>query len=484
LVNILKDIFSPRTVVGLQLDGRCVSAVQVSNPAGNPSVDHMARQEIGKNEDFAEALRNFWEREKFRAEVVVTSIPTSLAVIREISLPVKNLKKLDKIVKYQMEPYVPYPIDEIVVNFFPPRPDHSITLTGVRKASLSEHLDALSRSGIAPAMVTLEDAALFFLYVHANPAKNDTPAAIVHLKSEETVVHVIHQRRLTFMRSLQGGADDLRSLKETLAVYQMKYPGEPVSEVLITGTVASDASLVERIEAMTGIQTSLWLPFDHFKNGKADIAAELQAGMSVPLGLAMGPTNASSGVLDFRKEEFRLKTAFDLKNMAIYSLTAILILLGLFTFSVYRRLSTTETAYETLNRQMTRVLIETFPQNRTVIKGRELAQMKQQIDAGKNSYRWLEEITASEPVLEILLVLTNTLAGYREAKIDNISIEGARILLDGRAPSFKTVDDLKNKLEQVGYFKTTRLMGAKMDSQDSMIRFSFHLEKKSEAQKT
>ena len=60
----------------------------------------------------------------------------------------------------------------------------------------------------------------------------------------------------------------------------------------------------------------------------------------------------------------------------------------------------------------------------------------------------------------------------------------ARVLLDGRAPTFKIVDDLKGKLETADYFRATRLTGAKMDSQYEMIRFNFHLEKKGGTQQT
>lgn len=485
LQNVFKEILYPRTVLGLQCDGLHISAVQVSNPGGTPGVDRISRQKVENTADLPDALKGFWERENFSPEAVVSSIPTSLAVVREMDLPVKNAKKLDRIVKYQMEPFSPFPIEEMVVDFFPPDPDYPVMLTGVAKTDLGEHLEMLSAAGIVPDRVTLDDAALFFLYLRTHVEKSDSPVAVLHLKREETTVMVIEGKRLSYMRCLPGDAKDLQPLKETLGLYSIKYPDAMIGEILATGAPAADASVLQRIEKETNIRTTLWQPFDQVKTEENQVVSpKLQATLAVALGLALAPAEASPHLPDLRKEEFRLKTTFNLKHMAVYALVAILTLTGLFTFDAYRRLSTVRTAYETVNRQMNRVLVDTFPDIRTVIKGRELEQMRQRIASAKTSYRWLEDITLSDPVLEILLVLTRTLAGYPGVKIDNISIEGNRVLLDGRASSFKTVDDLKGRLETTNYFQATRLTGAKMDSQYEMIRFNFHLEKKGDTQKT
>ncbi|RJQ49234.1 MAG: hypothetical protein C4530_23615 [Desulfobacteraceae bacterium] len=474
---MIKDLFSPRTVFGLQIDGTFLRAVQVSNPTGSPVVERMISRKIENPEEIGQELSDLLREEKIKPELLVTSLPTSSALVRQIDIILENSKKLDKIIKYQMEPYVPYPIDEMVVDFFATAPDEPVTVAGVRKERISKHLAILAQAGLNSDIVTLEDAALLFLYLNQHPEKTDAPIALVHLKAEETIVQVVRGNRLDFIRIVQG-AYDPSALKETLALYRLKHPEETIKEILITGPAAADASAADRIEAMTGYKTSIWKPFESVKNGFGDIADDIQAESSVPLGLAVGLLNASPKKLDLRKEEFRLRTTFDLKNMVVYGLSAILLFLGLFTFDLFHRLSVRESRYEVLNKRIAGLLNETFPGTAPAIRGRELDQMKQAIASEKGRYLWLEDITDSGSVLDLLLGLTTLFAAHRDVKVDNLSVEGIRILLDGRASSFKTVDVLKGKLESAGFFKTIRLIGAKMDNQDKMVKFGFHLEKK------
>ncbi|MFQ5976433.1 MAG: PilN domain-containing protein [Candidatus Hydrothermarchaeales archaeon] len=61
--------------------------------------------------------------------------------------------------------------------------------------------------------------------------------------------------------------------------------------------------------------------------------------------------------------------------------------------------------------------------------------------------------------------------------MDNISVEGKEIRLDGRASSFETVDRLEKKLTDTGFFKTIKLVGAKIDKKDKAVKFNFAIEK-------
>ena len=80
-------------------------------------------------------------------------------------------------------------------------------------------------------------------------------------------------------------------------------------------------------------------------------------------------------------------------------------------------------------------------------------------------------------MLDVLKVLTGTVSGFPDVKIENLSIEENEIRLHGRTASFETVDKLKQKLTGSGYFEVVRLVGAKMDKRKKAVRFNFALEK-------
>jgi len=478
MFGIFKDIFRPKSVVGLQIDGSRIHAVQIGNPGGSPAVERLLRHEADNPAEMGKEMLEFFQKEKLRPEVIYSSIPTSRAVIREIALPLKNLKKLEKIIKYQAEPYIPWPIEETLVDFLPAEAGEPILVMAVPKSILAEHLAVLTAASLESNLVTLEDTALFHLFNYLCPEKKDQPTAIAHLREGETVIQIVYRQKPVLMRVVLDGASDFRFLKESLALYRMRKPDLPVAEILVTGAQAVETGLTQKIEALTGISTSLWKPLAYIKNMPPGISDHEHAELSVPLALAVGPMHAMPKALDLRKEEFSLQTPFELKNVVVYAMGALILLMGLLTYNTHHRLSLWQKQYQMINAQLANTLKETFPGAGVIIRGRELEQLKQKIALEKDRYRWLENISASSSVLDVLSVLTQTFSLYPEVTVDNISLEGVRILLDGRAATFKTVDSLKGTLEKSEFFKSIRLVGAKMDSQDGMVRFGFHLEKK------
>jgi general secretion pathway protein L len=79
--------------------------------------------------------------------MIVASIPSSKAFIREITLPLSQPKKVEKIIKYQMEPYLPCPVEEVLVDFLQPGADGSVLTFGVEKKTLAEHVALLAGAG-------------------------------------------------------------------------------------------------------------------------------------------------------------------------------------------------------------------------------------------------------------------------------------------------------------------------------------------------
>lgn len=472
----LKAIFAPKSAVGLQVRGSFLAAVQVSNPQYSPLVDKIAYQEVKDPERVVNDLEALFQREGFNPEVLVTSLPTSEATIREIRVDFRNYRKLGKIIKYQMEPHVPYPIEDMVVDFFPPQQDGSILTMGIRKEALSGHLTALSEIHLVPRVVSLEDVALFSLFVRTASDPAHEAVAILHASGPRRVVQVVRRKRLEFIRVLPGGRDLGAMLQETLGIYAMKNQA-PVKEILITGGSALEEPTPEWITERTGIPASLWRPFEQVRHGLGNVPQEVQSLMSVPLGLALSVSNGGPRKFNLRKEEFAFKESFNLSSLLIYMVCALVLFVGLFTFQLHRKVSIQEEAYNGLNTQIRQVLAETFPGTASIVKGKETAQMAQRISAETAQYQWIYEITGEISILDTLLLLTQRMSGYGDVQVDNLSLEAGKINLDGRASSFETVDSLKGRLGETGTFRNVKLVSAKMDSREQAVLFNFVLEK-------
>jgi len=251
-----KGFLTQKFVVGLELDNRFIRAVQIFNSSKGPEIDKIAFREINESDHMGEALIDFFHKENLKKEMLATSLPTSLAIIREISISFDNMKKLNEIIKYQMEPYVPDPIEDMVVDFLPPDKTGNIMTISVKKNNLSEHLAFLSRADLEPNVVGLDDLALFFLYTFNHKGDTDQPISIVHLGKGKRVILIIYKNQLDFIRILPGDPDDVEPLKECLKLYQLKNRPMPLSEILLTGHSAGDGDMAGNLTELTKIGSS------------------------------------------------------------------------------------------------------------------------------------------------------------------------------------------------------------------------------------
>ncbi|MBW1945935.1 MAG: PilN domain-containing protein [Deltaproteobacteria bacterium] len=473
-----KAFIVARSVVGLEINRHSIGAVQVSHSSGGPEIERLALRQIEDPDQLDMELKDFVRAEALHPEMLITSLPTSLASIRELHLPFANTKKIREIIKYQMEPLVPYNVEDMVVDMLPSAKGEPITAIGVEKRVLSDHLKTLGHAELEPNRVGLHDLALFSLFLKTQKQKPGEPIAIVRLDEEEMAFQVILDGRIAFIRILPCKKDPLDTLKECLRLYAMKSPQDTLTEIYVTGPLAIQEDMVDRIGGSLGIKTSLWRPFEGVKHKNGKIEDNLQAMLSVPLALALSAGNGSEKSFDLRREEFAPKTAGNFKGPLLYLFSALILFMGLWTFHLYQKLNVEDDKYKGLNNGISRVFTETFPGARHIIKGRELEQMRQRIGEEKGKYQWLNQVTAQGLVLETLLSVTKVVSGLRDVKIDNISIDGSAVHLDGRTSSFKTVDDLKGRLSGLGAFSSVKLVGAKMDNRENDVMFSFALEKK------
>jgi Tfp pilus assembly protein PilN len=207
----------------------------------------------------------------------------------------------------------------------------------------------------------------------------------------------------------------------------------------------------------------------------------MQARLSVPLGLAVSALNGSSKIFNLRKEEFRIKTAAELKRRTIFMVTALLLLLTLLSLNLWYDVYAKKVVQKQLEIQIRTIYLETSPEAKSIASGSEMAEMKKQIDLKIAQYQWIDEMTAKGTVLDVIQTLTEIVSKEPNVRLDNVSVEDGRTVhIDGMAPSFKAVDNLKENLIKNKSFKTVNLVSAKMETmetKDKAVKFNFVLER-------
>jgi Tfp pilus assembly PilM family ATPase/Tfp pilus assembly protein PilN len=476
MMNPLKDFLKPKYVVGLQVKDGFIGAVQLYVGLKGPEIDRAVFIEVADSDRFQGELKRLFQEGGFKREMIVTSLPSSKAFIREISLPLSHPKKVEKIIKYQMEPYLPCPVEDVLVDFLYPGADGGVLTFGVEKKYLTEHLALLSGAGIEPDAVTLDDIALFSLYLYKHGGESEQPIAIVNQDGESLVVQIIHKKKLDFIRIVPDNVDQLA---DTFRFYRMKRPGLSVGEIYFTGNGSSGAGeKAQVLGSRTGIKTMLWRPFDEMRDRLDKTISLLQPKLGVPLGLAIGAVYPPEKSLDLRREEFVPKTYFNLRKLFLFMGAGLLLLAVLLTVNVYQKAYYQERQYNRLQAQVRQVFTEAFPDAvQRIVRGQEVAQLEQKISEEMSQYQGLEEAAGREKILEVLLSLSRIISEDPDVQIENASVEGKDIRIDGRTASFEAVDRLTSRLTKAGQFKNIKLVGARMDKKDNAVTFNFALER-------
>ncbi len=477
--RILKKISRPRTVVGLQVTATSVNLVKVVNTLKGPEIAEVNSTEVEGPENRVDRLRSMFHQPDLKYDLLVTSIPSVYGSFRRISVPFQNRGKLDKIIRYQMEPYIPAPIDGVLVDYLPAGNDGSVVAVGLEKKILKHHLELLRSAGLEPDMVLLDEAALFSLY-GASLQRNEGghPAAIIHFGEESVGIQIVQRDAVKFVRILPESRNILSSIGDTLNIYSLQEGSVPPDDILLIGEHPSERGLAKSIGDITGIRVTAWRPWERFRHRSGDTFQWNPVRFAVPLGAAVSPSTGTSRPFNFRKEEFSIQSAVDLRRKIGTVLVLLLVLAGMLTFHLYQKEHIQKKKYGEIRNRMGSVFLATFPGTAQLVKGRELAQMEQKMIQERTRLAWVTEAEEGSSVLEILRLMTDRMARFPGLYLENFSIDGKKIEIEGNAANFEMVDKLKEAFQENKAFSTVKLAGAKTTRQEGKVQFHMMLVKK------
>jgi type IV pilus assembly protein PilM len=114
--------------IGLDIGSTAVRAVELTG-SDPPSVVKAAQVplpqgavengEVKDPQAVAEALRELWERGGFKAKRVFMGVGNQRVVVREIALPFLPEKELRASLGFQVQEFIPMPVDEAVLDYDP-----------------------------------------------------------------------------------------------------------------------------------------------------------------------------------------------------------------------------------------------------------------------------------------------------------------------------------------------------------------------------
>jgi head-tail adaptor len=341
-----------------------------------------------RTEALVAAVKSLVKDVKNRPAAFVLCVSSAHSVVRTLTIPFRGARKVAAAVRFELEPYLAFPIEDLAVDFSPVLEadgQTDVLAVGIRRAVLEEQLGILNAAGIDPEGVDVDAVGLTGLWRSARPNAKGLHA-VLHVRDEGAVVAVVCNKTLAYFRHLSFGVASMLSNPGTVArevlnsmrAFQAGWRGEgEIATLTVTGNAFSqdssgearaafekqfdipvtDENLLEAVKAAKLAQSATTAAVGAISDeSSSDIKTEpdsvsADSGLRSPVS-NLQPTNAWEGVIgvalgaagggfgmNFRTGELASKDS--LKRVAphvmVFSCIALLALAGVAWYYYYAR---------------------------------------------------------------------------------------------------------------------------------------------------
>jgi type IV pilus assembly protein PilM len=117
----------PKTSIGVDVGSTAVRAAELSLGSEPPTLVRAAQVRLApgvvengevRNPDaLSEAMKELWQRGGFKAKAINLGVGNQRVIVREVTLPALPLKELRESLPFQVQEFIPLPVDEAILDF-------------------------------------------------------------------------------------------------------------------------------------------------------------------------------------------------------------------------------------------------------------------------------------------------------------------------------------------------------------------------------
>jgi type IV pilus assembly protein PilM len=232
---------SQPAIVGVDISSTAVKLLQLSRAGNRYRVEHYAVEPLPPNavveknivevEAVGEAIKRALARSQTRARHAAAAVAGSAVITKVIPMPADlDGDELEAQVELEAANYVPYPIDEVNLDFevLGPMPNTPDTVQVLLAASRSENVEirasALELGGLTPKVMDVESFAIenaFTLLAEQLKTPKDGLVALVDSGATMTTLYVLRNGRTLYSREQVFGGKQLTD--EVMRRYGLSY---------------------------------------------------------------------------------------------------------------------------------------------------------------------------------------------------------------------------------------------------------------------
>ena len=480
-----------RKILGLDIRHDAVSAVLIESGIKGTVIEDQAyvpissRKEDGN--DWVNSVETLVQKMDMTGSVCVVSLPAEEISFRNIQVPFKAQKKIKKILPFELEPTLPFPIEDLIVDFIPIDLSEN---TGVKnlisvameKSKIQFYLDALAGLNIEPEIVTVGgcSTAMFL----ANFLDSRQNWLFIDIGKQKASIFLIFSGKICLIRTfpIQSAARSYKikslcsNIRRTLIAsekiigFELKPDGG-----FITGCGIDDLGFDQDMEQALGFpfERADILRYTDIIKQQSVPQSWIPFLMDNPLSLALMEIEGTKG-FNFRKGPFASKKFWEEnKKNLIQSAILFSLVLALGFFSVFLDSYLMEKKLTRLNHQITEIFTSTFPDVKKIVDPVE--QMRTKIKEAKRDALFPGGTDTQPLAIDILNTLSTRIPKDADVILIRLVMGPESVVISGDTDTFNSVDNIKNRLEKSGIFKKITISSANIDKSDKRVHFNLKL---------
>jgi type II secretory pathway component PulL len=475
-----------RKVLGIDIRKESVSAVLVKTSLRESRIDAHAHVPItdpaGDEHPFKTALEALCSEIDTDGCDCVVSISADHFSYRILQIPFKDAKKIKMVLPFELEPTVPYPVDDLIIDFIDLESaghnDHTnIIAVAVPNSELTPYLSTLGEIKMDPEMVTLSGLPTALCLANQSDAGKDQ--LFLKIDKALSTLFIVSNGGVKLIRSFATPeTDDTQAsslgafVRRTLSAFgeisQVEY--QP-PDMVVTGSGLNGADFDADVSNFLDLPVKrlnfadrLSIPIDGQDNNQWDPAL-----MDNALALALMEIEGIRG-LNFHKGRFVAKKIF-IKYKKFLIKTGILAatVLALLFFNVIAKSYTLNRQIDRVNRQLTGIFQETFPEVKRIED--PFRQMQIKVKEVQNNSAFQTASTSQILSIDILNNISKSISESITVDISRMVVSPENVIITGTTDTFEAVDEIKNKLEQIDSFKKVTISSSNKGRSGKEVRF-------------
>ncbi|MBI5198265.1 MAG: pilus assembly protein PilM [Nitrospirae bacterium] len=516
-----------KKVVGLDIGTHSVKAVLIKETFRGIDLGGYYEKPVLEEgpEHLASQIRSLFKDNHLRPDSVVAALPGNRLSIHHLTLPFTDVRKISRILPFEIEPLIPFPVEEVIVDHFPmertngsgPNGGQQVCTGIVRKEDLQQRLQLLREAAVDAKIIDADAIALFYAFAHFFKESPETPVALIDVGASKTNLCIVSGGKPKAIRTFGWGGQAVTRLiqanlglpfqeaEEKKLAYEGPQPGESESEKIADAVHRFVDSLsnglfqtLHAYESTTGEP----VPLLYVTGGGARVAGLPEAlshdlqrevkhwKIAHPLVPGLGPQpkvqdlaipGLGLALKGLRKEReigfnFRKDTFFARKEVLEVrgQLVRFVILLGLAgllgAVDFYTRFQDREAHYREIKQEIRKTYLATFPGSQNIMD--ENQQMKTAVaDLRKKVSALGGSVSEEISPLDLVKAITEKLPPDLHLEIQDFMVDRGKVRIQGITDSFDAADRIKKELEGIPSFRKVEINDAKLSADQKRINF-------------